>query len=208
MRECGNAEMRPGFVGQPLFGTELVLLDPATGEVRASTSRPAPVEDALFCIAEGPGLTNSCINGHDKFVQSYIVSGTNLFSSGDLATFSDGYLRTTGRTDDQLFVMIEHPKVREAAVVGVAHPLRGQAIVAFAVSNEKGQGIVNEIKEFVSLKFSAIGRPSSMYIVDYLPKTRSEKIIKVLLRELLTGTVMKDLPPLKNPEVIDAEQPN
>jgi acetyl-CoA synthetase len=214
----GHLAMRPGFVGQPLFGTELVLLDPTSHKVRASTAKPADVEDALLCIAAPwPGLANSCINGHDRFVQSYIVPGTNFFSSGDLAGFSKGYLKITGRTDDQLCVnghrvgpaeveavMIEHPKVREAAVVGVPHPISGQTIVAFAVSDEKGPSLVNEIKELVSVKFSAIGRPSAVYVVDDLPKTRSEKIIRMLLRALLTDTPMKDPPTLKNPESIAA----
>lgn len=213
----GHLAMRPGFVGQPLFGTELVLLDPNSHEVRASTSRPVDVDDGLLCIAgPWPGLANSCINGHERFVESYIIPGTTFFSSGDLGSVSDGYLRITGRTDDQLCVnghrvgpaeveavMIEHPKVREAAVVGVPHPLSGQTIVAFAVSDEKDPRLVNEIKELVSLKFSAIGRPSAVYIVDDLPKTRSEKIIRMLLRAIVTGTPMKDPPTLKNPEAIE-----
>jgi acetyl-CoA synthetase len=213
----GHLAMRPGFVGQPLFGTELVLLDPTSHEVRASTGKPADVDDALLCIASPwPGLANSCLNGHDRFIESYIIPGTNFFSSGDLAAITDGYLRITGRTDDQLCVnghrvgpaeveavMIEHSKVREAAVVGVPHPLSGQTIVAFAVSDEKSPALVNEIKELVSLRFSAIGRPSAVYVVDDLPKTRSEKIIRMLLRAILTQTPMKDPPTLKNPECIE-----
>lgn len=215
----GHNHMRPGFVGQPLFGTELVLLDPSTKQVLASTSRlQSPVEDALLCIAAPwPGLANDCINGHDRFVSSYIVPGTNYFSTGDLAAIAvDGYLKITGRTDDQLCVnghrvgpaeveavMIEHPKVREAAVVGVPHPISGQTIVAFAVTDEKSQELVDEVKALVSLKFSAIGRPSNVYLVDDLPKTRSEKIIRMLLRGVLTNTEVKDPPTLKNPAAME-----
>jgi acetyl-CoA synthetase len=214
----GHNTMRPGYVGQPLFGTELVLLHPHTHEVLATTSNPKQtVADALLCIAAPwPGLANSCINGHEKFISSYIIPRTNFFSTGDLAEIGPhGYLKITGRTDDQLCVnghrvgpaeveavMIEHPKVTEAAVVGIPHPLTGQAIVAFAVCEEPRPEIVNEIKELVSVRFSAIGRPSQVYLVKDLPKTRSEKIIRMLLRAILTGTHVNDPPTLKNPEAV------
>jgi acetyl-CoA synthetase len=216
----GHLAMRPGFVGQPLFGTELVLLDPATFEVLASTSEPRNVREALLCIAQPwPGLANCCINDtedHDKFNGAYIVPGTRFFSSGDLASYSDGYLRITGRTDDQLCVnghrvgpaeveavIMGHAMVREAAVVGVPHPMSGQSIVAFAVSENKGGSLATEIKTLVSEKFSAIGRPSAVYVVDDLPKTTSEKIVRVLLRALVTHTNMKDPPTLKNPQSVE-----
>jgi acetyl-CoA synthetase len=174
----------------------------------------------LLCIAQPwPGLANSCINeneNHDRFTTSYIIPDTNYFSSGDLASYSEGYLRITGRTDDQLCVnghrvgpaeveavIIEHPKVREAAVVGVPHPISGQSIVAFAVSEDKDPKLVDQIKELVSLKFSAIGRPGAVYVVDDLPKTTSEKIVRVLLRALLAHAPMKDPPTLKNPQAVE-----
>ena len=215
----GHNLMKPGYVGQPLFGTELVLLDPATHKVLASTSSPkSPVQDALLCIATPwPGLANDCLSGHEKFVSTYLVPGTKYFSTGDLAAIAvDGYLKITGRTDDQLCVnghrvgpaeveaaMVEHPKVIEAAVVGIPHPLSGQSIVAFAVTEDKSPELENEIKELVSAKFSAIGRPSRVYLVNDLPKTRSEKIIRMLLRGILTGTAVKDPPTLKNPASVE-----
>jgi acetyl-CoA synthetase len=212
----GHQMMRPGYIGRPLFGTELVLLDPITHELVASTKNPhKEVRDCLLCLASPwPGLGNDCISGHEKFVSSYIVPGTNYFSTGDLATLtSDGYLKITGRTDDQLCVnghrvgpaeveavIIEHPKVSEAAVVGVPDKATGQRIVAFAVCSCKDVEIANEIKVLVSEKFGAIGRPSEVYLVDDLPKTRSEKIIRMLLRGILSDAVVKDPPTLKNPE--------
>ena len=215
----GHNFMKPGFVGHPLFGTELVLLDPETKAVLASTSNPkSPVQDALLCIATPwPGLANDCLSGHEKFVSTYMIPGTKYFSTGDLAAIAeDGYLKITGRTDDQLCVnghrvgpaeveavIIEHPKVREAAVVGIPHPISGQAIAAFAVTDDKDPELVNEIKLLVSSKFSAIGRPSFVYLVSDLPKTRSEKIIRMLLRGILTGTKVKDPPTLKNPQAVE-----
>ncbi|OHT06915.1 AMP-binding enzyme family protein [Tritrichomonas foetus] len=215
----GHNVMRPGFVGKPLFGTELVLLDTKDHHV-LTTSVPEikPTEDALLCIGSPwPGLANDSLAGHDVFVNAYLVPGTKYFSTGDLAAITeDGFIKITGRTDDQLCVnghrvgpaeveavIIEHPKVREAAVVGVPHPLSGQTIVAFVTSNDKSPELVNQVKEIVSSKFSAIGRPSAVYIVDDLPKTRSEKIIRMLLRALLIDPEnVKEPPTLKNPECV------
>jgi acetyl-CoA synthetase len=212
----GHDAMRPGHIGKPLLGTELLLLDPITHEVVASTNNPTKgVRDCLLCLASPwPGLANDCISGHKQFVSSYMVPGTSYFSTGDLAAMTaDGYLKITGRTDDQLCVnghrvgpaeveavIIEHSKVSEAAVVGVPDKVTGQRIVAFAVCVVKHAQIVNEIKELVSQKFGAIGRPSEVYLVDDLPKTRSEKIIRMLLRGILTDTIVSDPPTLKNPE--------
>jgi acetyl-CoA synthetase len=112
--------------------------------LRSFCSTRRPMRSALLCIASPwPGLTNSCINGHERFVQVCIITGTRYFSSGDLALNCDGYFKIMSRSDDQLCVnghrvgpaavetaVIEHPKVREGAIVGVSHVLSGQAIVA------------------------------------------------------------------------------
>lgn len=215
----GHNALKPGFVGKPLFGTKLCLLDSHDHHL-LTTSGPDVVhtEDALLTIASPwPGLANDSLSGHDAFVKSYIIPGTNYFSTGDLATITDdGFVKIVGRTDDQLCinghrvgpaeveaVIIEHPKIREAAVVGVPHPLSGQKIVAFVTAKENGSELVNEVKMLVAQKFSAIGRPSEVYVVDDLPKTRSEKIIRMLLRGLLTDTEVKDPPTLKNPECVE-----
>lgn len=214
----GHNIMKPGFVGRPLFGTKLVLLDTHDHHV-LTTSEPTinPTTDALLCIASPwPGLANDSLAGHDVFVKSYIVPGTNYFSTGDLATITDdGFVKIVGRTDDQLCVnghrvgpaeveaaIMELPSIKESAVIGIPHPLSGQTIVAFVTSDERSPDLVNKVKEIVSTKFSAIGRPSAVYIVDELPKTRSEKIIRMLLRGLLTDTEVKDPPTLKNPECV------
>ena len=81
--------------------------------------------------------------------------------------------------------------------------MSGQKIVAFVTAKENGSELVNEVKMLVAQKFSAIGRPSEVYVVDDLPKTRSEKIIRMLLRGLLTDTEVKDPPTLKNPECVE-----
>lgn len=217
----GHNILKPGFVGKPLFGTKLVLLDARDHRVLSTSgSGPenvTPTEDALLAIASPwPGLANDSLNGHDSFVRSYIIPGTSYFSTGDLATItSDGFVKIVGRTDDQLCinghrvgpaeveaVIIEHPRIREAAVVGVPHPLTGQRIVAFVTSTERDEKLVDEVKMLVAKKFSAIGRPSEVFVVDDLPKTRSEKIIRMLLRALLMDEEVKDPPTLKNPESV------
>lgn len=219
----GHNVLKPGFVGKPLFGTKLVLLDSHDHHVlTTSTSGPdervVPTNDALLAIASPwPGLANDSLSGHQTFVKSYIIPGTNYFSTGDLATITDdGFVKIVGRTDDQLCVnghrvgpaeveavIIEHPKIEEAAVVGIPHPISGQKIVAFVTSKNKDDvNLVDEVKKIVADKFSAIGRPSDVYIVDELPKTRSEKIIRMLLRGLLMDSEVKDPPTLKNPESV------
>ncbi|KAH0785579.1 acetate--CoA ligase [Histomonas meleagridis] len=214
----GHHQMKPGYIGQPLFGTELVLLDPKDHHLIGSTSKHSqPKSDALLCIASPwPGLANDCLAGHDKFVKKYIIPGTNYFSTGDVAAIdADGYLKITGRTDDQLCVnghrvgpaeveaaIMEHPKAKEAAVIGVPHPLTGQSIVAFVVTDDKSEKMKSEVKDAVFAKFGAIGRPSVVYLVDDLPKTRSEKIIRMLLRGIVAKLDVEEPPTIKNPEVI------
>lgn len=194
----GYKKMKPGSVGQPLFGTELVFLDSETFEKINSTTEPIPnSKEGLLCIATSwPGLTNACF-GNSNF-QEYIQDG--FFKTGDLAMIdSDGFLKITGRADDQLCVnghrvgpaeveaaLLEHPNVKEAAVVGIPHPQTGQRIVSLVVLKvPAGEEIVNELKTLVANQFSAIGRPDAIYIVNDLPKTKSEKIVRRLLRSIL-----------------------
>jgi acetyl-CoA synthetase len=211
----GHHWMRPGFIGPGLFGTNLVLLDVTTRKPLEPV-RDGGVREGLLCVGSPwPGLANDCIGGHNRFASNYICDG--YFSTGDLAVLGDdGYLKITGRTDDQLCVnghrvgpaevegvIVEHPKVSEAAVVGVPDAITGQKIVAFAVCMNKTAELVNEIKDLVLQKFGAIGRPSQVYLVDDLPKTRSEKIIRMLLRGILTDSEVRDPPSLKNPESVE-----
>ena len=161
-------------------------------------------------------MLNDCLTGKEMFQKTYLIPGTNYFSTGDIGSItSDGYIKIIGRNDDQLCVnghrvgpaevesaIMEHPKVVEAAVVGIPHPLSGQTIVAFVVSKYKTDQMKKEVQEAVFSKFGAIGRPSSVYIVDDLPKTRSEKIIRMILRGILLNEKLNIPPTIKNPEVI------
>lgn len=214
----GHHEMKPGYIGQPLFGLELVLLDTKDYHLKGiSSNLKGPINDALLCIASPwPGLANDCLTGKEMFQKTYLIPGTNYFSTGDIGSItSDGYIKIIGRNDDQLCVnghrvgpaevesaIMEHPKVVEAAVVGIPHPLSGQTIVAFVVSKYKTDQMKKEVQEAVFSKFGAIGRPSSVYIVDDLPKTRSEKIIRMILRGILLNEKLNIPPTIKNPEVI------
>ena len=214
--------MKPGTIGEPLFGTELVLLSPDNTKILATTKKfSGPVKDGKLCIASPwPGLANDWLE-NASFGDNYIIpsttDGREFFSTGDVASVDeDGYLKITGRIDDQLCVnghrigpaeieavMIENPLVSEAAVIGIPNDRTGQAIVAFAVSHDKSQKIVDDLKKLIQDKFSAIGRPSCIYIVDDLPKTRSGKIIRKLLRAIFTNEDIGDVPTLTNPSVID-----
>jgi acetyl-CoA synthetase len=158
----------------------------------------------------------------ERYVQTYFSKWPgrpDLYFPGDGAKLdADGYFWILGRVDDVLNVaghrigtmevesaLVEHPTVAEAAVVGKAHDLKGQAIAAFVtlrVGHTPSPALRDELREFVSQKIGALARPDDILFSADLPKTRSGKIMRRLLRDIAEGRALGDTTTLADPAVV------
>jgi len=215
----GSVDQKPGIVGRPLFGTEIVLIDHDNHRIVASTRASPPQENltGLLCISSPwPSLANASFGMSSSFKDKYIVPGTSFFSTGDTATIDkDGDIRITGRIDDQLCVnghrvgpaevegaIMKLHDVKDAAVVGVPSKISAQSIVAFVVSLNESEEMRAQVMKVVTDNFGAIGRPHKIYFVKALPKTNSAKIIRLMLKNMLLGKKVPYPATLNNPQDI------
>ncbi len=156
----------------------------------------------------------------ERFVKTYWSKWPDIYFTGDGAKRDEtGYYLIVGRVDDVLNVaghrigtmevesaLVDHPSVAEAAVVGTAHEIKGQAITAFVTIKESGHhgvDLAQELKDHVVKKIGAIARPENIIFTADLPKTRSGKIMRRLLRDLAEGKVLGDVTTLADPSVIE-----
>jgi acetyl-CoA synthetase len=159
----------------------------------------------------------------ERYVRQYWNKwGTGVYVTGDGAKRdADGYYWLLGRVDDVINVaghrigtmevesaLVDHPSVAEAAVVGRAHEIKGQAIAAFVTLKEgagaaaQSRDLVAELKEHVTKKIGAIARPDDILFAADLPKTRSGKIMRRLLRDIAEGKALGDTTTLADPAVV------
>jgi acetyl-CoA synthetase len=211
----GVSTMKPGFAGTPLPGISATILDEAGTEVKEGSG-------LLAITHPWPSMLRTVWGDDERYVKTY-------FSKWDLKTYfpGDGAKRDAkgnfmilGRVDDVLNVsahrigtmevesaLVDHPAVAEAAVVGRSHDLKGQAIVAF-VSLKQGQlsnsDMVEDLKQHVVKKIGALARPEEILFTRDLPKTRSGKIMRRLLRDIAEGRALGDVTTLADPAVVAA----
>jgi acetyl-CoA synthetase len=211
----GVTETKPGSATKPLPGYFAVLLDSQAGEI--------PVGGGLLALTRPwPSMLRTIWGDDDRYVETYFSKWPgrpDLYFPGDGAKLDeDGYYWILGRVDDVLNVaghrigtmevesaLVEHHAVAEAAVVGKAHELKGQAISAF-VTLRLGQtpstALQAELKEFVCQKIGALARPDDILFSADLPKTRSGKIMRRLLRDIAEGRTLGDTTTLADPAVV------
>src|SRR5688500_17115928 len=167
-----------------------------------------------------PAMLRGIYGDPDRYVQQYWSRWTpDVYFTGDGAKRdADGYFWLLGRVDDVLNVaghrigtmevesaLVDHPSVAEAAVVGRPHEIKGQAVAAFVTLKEGvkgGEGLVAELKEHVVQKIGAIARPDDIIFTADLPKTRSGKIMRRLLRDIAEGKALGDTTTLADPAVV------
>ena len=150
-------------------------------------------------------MLRTIFGDHDRFVKTYFSEVPGCYFAGDGARKdADGYFWVMGRVDDVINVaghrlstmevesaLVSHPKVAEAAVVGRPDDLKGQAIVAFVTPRQgivSDDGLAKELREHVSSQIGALARPEEIRFAEALPKTRSGKIMRRLLREVASGS--------------------
>jgi len=178
-------------------------------------------EGNLVILDSWPGQSRSLYGDHDRFVDTYFKTFKGMYFTGDGARRDeDGYWWITGRVDDVLNVsghrmgtaevesaMVAHPKVAEAAVVGVPHDIKGQGIYVYVTLNqgeEPSEQLRQELKAWVRKEIGPIATPDVIQWAPGLPKTRSGKIMRRILRKIATAEYdsLGDISTLADPGVV------
>ncbi|MBS1153835.1 MAG: Acetyl-coenzyme synthetase [Myxococcaceae bacterium] len=215
----GATPTKPGSATLPYFGIKPVLVDPATGEELLGNG----VEGALCLTAPWPGQARTVWGDHQRFKETYFTAYKGKYFTGDgCRRDEDGYYWITGRIDDVINVaghrlgtaevesaLVAHEAVAEAAVVGCPHDIKGQGIYAYVVlSAEHASTNVEQIrgalKEKVRQTIGPFASPDVIHLTAGLPKTRSGKIMRRILRKIAAGeyTGLGDISTLADPEVV------
>jgi acetyl-CoA synthetase len=208
---------KPGSATTPLPGHAAAILDVRGKEIS--------VGGGLLALTQPwPSMLRTIWGDHQRYVDTYFSKWPgrpDLYFPGDGAKRDDdGYFWILGRVDDVLNVaghrigtmevesaLVEHPAVAEAAVVGKAHELKGQAIAAFVTLREgfsHSPALRDELREFVGEKIGAIAKPDDVLFSADLPKTRSGKIMRRLLRDIAEGRALGDTTTLADPNVVNS----
>ena len=211
----GVTATKPGSATMPLPGYEAALLDAKANEIE--------VGGGLLALTKPwPSMLRTIWGDDDRYVQTYFTKWPgrpDLYFPGDGAKRDeDGYYWILGRVDDVLNVaghrigtmevesaLVEHPAVAEAAVVGRSHELKGQALAAFVTLREgfkHDSELRDELRNFVAEKIGAIAKPDDILFSADLPKTRSGKIMRRLLRDIAEGRALGDTTTLADPNVV------
>ncbi|MDZ4757716.1 MAG: acetate--CoA ligase [Bacteroidota bacterium] len=211
---AGITPLKPAFATLPLPGIQPVLIDTEGKEIEGND-----VEGNLCIKFPWPGMSRTLYGDHERFRQTYYNTYHNYYFTGDGARRdSEGYYRITGRVDDVINVsghrigtgevedaINSHASVVESAVVGYPHEIKGQGIFAFVIITEYQENLNVEIKEAVSKVIGPFARPDKIIIVPGLPKTRSGKIMRRILRKIAEGDVsnLGDTSTLLDPGVVE-----
>jgi acetyl-CoA synthetase len=211
----GVTETKPGSATKPLPGYFAELLD--------SKGNVIPEGGGLLALTRPwPSMLRTIWGDDERYVETYFSKWpgrTDLYFPGDGAKRDeDGYFWILGRVDDVLNVaghrigtmevesaLVEHAAVAEAAVVGRSHELKGQAIAAFVTlrtGSHPSPALRDELREFVAQKIGALARPDDVLFSADLPKTRSGKIMRRLLRDIAEGRALGDTTTLADPNVV------
>jgi len=214
----GIIPTKPSFATLPLPGIQPVIVN---GEGKELTGNS--VKGNLCIKFPWPGIARTIWGDHDRFRENYFSTYKNLYFTGDGAQRDeDGYYRILGRVDDVINVsghrlgtaeienaINSHPLVNESAVVGYPHSIKGQGIYAFVVCGELStggeEGIRKSIKMAVTNLIGPFARPDLIQLVPGLPKTRSGKIMRRILRKVAEGDAsnLGDITTLLDEEVVD-----
>ncbi len=212
----GATDLKPGSATRPFFGVQPALVDNMGNVVDGAT------EGNLVILDSWPGQMRTVYGDHDRFEQTYFSTFKGMYFTGDGARRDeDGYYWITGRVDDVLNVsghrmgtaeiesaLVAHHKIAEAAIVGIPHDIKGQAIYAYITLNDgeyPSAELHKEVKDWVRKEIGPIATPDVLHWTDSLPKTRSGKIMRRILRKIATGDTsnLGDTSTLADPSVVD-----
>ena len=212
-------KLRPAHATFPLPGIQPALMDEKGNELSGNG-----VEGRLTIKFPWPAMARTIYGNHQRFKETYFSTFPGKYFTGDgCKRDDDGYYRITGRVDDIIIVsghnlgtaeiesaIDEHPAVIETAVVGFPHDVKGQGIYAFVICYDKPEEtekdkLIAEIRETVSKIIGPIAKPDKIQFVSGLPKTRSGKIMRRILRKVAEGDTsnLGDITTLLDPSVVD-----
>ncbi|HAS6144133.1 TPA: acetate--CoA ligase [Vibrio vulnificus] len=213
----GATALKPGSATRPFFGVQPALVDNMGNVIEDQAA-----EGNLVILDSWPGQMRTVYGDHERFEQTYFSTFKGMYFTGDGARRDeDGYYWITGRVDDVLNVsghrmgtaeiesaLVAHPKIAEAAIVGIPHDIKGQAIYAYVTLNAgeyPTAELHKEVKDWVRKEIGPIATPDVLHWTDALPKTRSGKIMRRILRKIATGDTsnLGDTSTLADPSVVD-----
>ena len=214
----GAISTKPGSCTLPFFGVQPVILEPTTGQELLDTEA-----DGVLCIKDSwPGQMRTVWGDHDRFVSAYFSDYKGYYFTGDgCRRDADGYYWITGRVDDVINVsghrmgtaevesaLVAHPKVAEAAVVGYPHDIKGQGIYCYVTlmsGEEPSDALRVELRNWVRKEIGPIASPDLIQWAPGLPKTRSGKIMRRILRKVAEDDfgALGDTSTLADPSVVD-----
>jgi acetyl-CoA synthetase len=213
----GAHGMKPGSAGLPMFGIEPQLVDAEGAVLEGAAS-------GNLCITRSwPGQMRTVYGDHQRFIDTYFSTYRSKYFTGDgCRRDEDGYYWITGRVDDVLNVsghrlgtaeiesaLVSHPLVAEAAVVGYPHDIKGQGIyvyVTLVAGKEGGEALEQELRHHVRREISPIASPDLIHFTPGLPKTRSGKIMRRILRKIAENEFgnLGDTSTLADPSLVDS----
>lgn len=212
-----TVDLKPGSAMNPLYGVKPAIVDAEGNHLEGKC------EGNLIITDSWPGQMRTIWGDHQRFLETYFSTYKGAYFTGDGALRDeDGHYWITGRVDDVLNVsghrlgtaeiesaLVSHPSVAEAAIVGMPHDLKGQGIAAYVIlktGEQASEMLKGEINRHVRAEIGPIANLDALYITEALPKTRSGKIMRRILRKLASGEFdgLGDISTLADPEVVDS----
>jgi acetyl-CoA synthetase len=212
----GATDLKPGSATLPFFGIEPAIVDAEGNVLEGEVSGDLVILDAW------PGMLRTLYGDHHRFVETYFSTYKGKYFTGDGARCDrDGYYWITGRVDDVIKVsghrmgtaeiesaLVAHPKVSEAAVVGYPHPIKGQGLYCYVTlmgGERESDTLKAELRDWVRKELGPIASPDQIQFAPALPKTRSGKIMRRILRKIVQDDLsnLGDTSTLADPAVVD-----
>jgi acetyl-CoA synthetase len=212
----GAIDLKPGSATRPFFGVQPALVDGDGNILEGAAAGNLVITDSW------PGQTRTVYGDHKRFVETYFSTYKGMYFTGDgCRRDEDGYYWITGRVDDVLNVaghrmgtaeiesaLVAHPKVSEAAVVGYPHSVKGQGIycyVTLMAGETASESLHKELRDWVRKEIGPIASPDLIQFAPGLPKTRSGKIMRRILRKIAEDefSSLGDTSTLADPAVVD-----
>ncbi|MZR64336.1 acetate--CoA ligase [Alcanivorax sp. DP30] len=212
----GAVDLKAGSATLPMFGIEPVLMDPDGNELEGANSGNLAIKSSW------PSQIRTVYGDHQRMIDTYFSAYKGYYFTGDGARRDeDGYYWITGRVDDVLNVsghrlgtaeiesaLVLHPSISEAAVVGYQHDVKGQGIYAYVslmAGKEGSDELVKELRDMVTQEIGPIAKPDLIHFAPGLPKTRSGKIMRRILRKIAANELdsLGDTSTLADPSVVD-----
>ncbi len=214
--QTGAIELKPGSASKPFFGIEPCIVDKDGNELKGEC-------EGMLCLkGSWPGQMRTVYGDHKRFIETYFSQFDGKYFTGDgCRRDDDGYYWITGRVDDVIIVsghnlgtaeiesaFVSHPKVAEAAVVGYPHEVKGNGLycyVSLKAGEEIEESLIINLKKTIREKIGPIATPDFIHITSGLPKTRSGKIMRRILRKIASNDFenLGDTSTLADPSVVD-----